>query len=402
MNNYSTLYKQELLENVIPFWMKHSVDKEQGGYYTCLDRYGNVFDTDKFTWLQGREVWLFSMLYNQVEKKEAWLNMALHGASFLQQHGRDKEGNWYFSFTREGKPLIQPYNIFSDCFAAMGFGSLYKATGNEAHADIARDTFANILRRRHNPKGKYSKAYPGTRELKNFSLPMILCNLSLEMEHLLDSATVNTLVEEVIAEVMETFYQKSTGLILENVFADGSFSDSFEGRLINPGHGIEAMWFIMDIGVRLKDQQLVNRALSIALHILEYSWDATHGGIYYFMDVKGKPPQQLEWDQKLWWVHVETLVCMAKGYKLTGSDEAKQWFEKVHNYTWQHFRDPEYREWFGYLNRQGEVLLTLKGGKWKGCFHVPRALYQIAKTLSDVQRSPEVENTRHGKGRAVL
>ncbi len=401
MKHYAALYKNELLENIIPFWLNHSRDEEHGGFYSCLDRYGNVFDTDKFIWLQGREVWTFSMLYTKVEKKEAWLSMALHGASFMQQYGRDNNGNWYFSLTREGKPLMQPYNIFSDGFAVMAFASLYKATGNHEYADIARTTFLNILQRRDNPKGKYTKAYPGVRPLKNFSLPMILCNLSLEMEHLLDTAMVNTLIEEVINEVMETFYQKDTGLIVENVLADGSLSDSFEGRLLNPGHAIEAMWFVMDLGVRLNNKKLIDKALSIALFTLEYSWDKTYGGIYYFLDIKGKPPQQLEWDQKLWWVHVETLVCLAKGYAITGSEEAGKWFEKVHDYTWQYFRDSSYPEWFGYLNRKGEVLLPLKGGKWKGCFHIPRALYQVWHALESTTEQID-ENRLHHERRQFL
>ena len=59
---------------------------------------------------------------------------------------------------------------------------------------------------------------------------------------------------------------------------------------------------------------------------------------------------------------------------------------KVHNYTWEHFKDQEHSEWFGYLNRRGEVLLSLKGGKWKGCFHVPRGLYQCWKTLEAISQ----------------
>lgn len=109
---YAGQYKAELLDSVVPFWMNHSKDSEFGGYFTCLDRYGKVFDTDKFMWLQGREVWLFSMLYNKVEKRQEWLDMALHGAEFMKKHGMDAQGHWYFSLTREGKPLIQPYNIF--------------------------------------------------------------------------------------------------------------------------------------------------------------------------------------------------------------------------------------------------------------------------------------------------
>jgi N-acylglucosamine 2-epimerase len=385
MKQYAELYRNELLDNVIPFWLKHSRDEENGGYFTCLDRYGKVFDRDKFMWLQGREVWCFSMLYDKVEKRQEWLDMALHGAKFMEKHGRDAAGNWYFSTTAEGQPLIQPYNIFSDCFAMMAFAALDKIAPNDTYRSIAADTFANILRRQHDWKGKYSKAYPGTRPLKNFSLPMILCNLSLEAEHILGSHKVDEFIPTVIHEVMEVFYQPDTGLILENVQPDGSFSDSFEGRLLNPGHTIEAMWFVMDLGRRIGDEGLVKKAVDIMLRTLEHGWDQQYGGIFYFLDYHGHPPQHLEWDQKLWWVHVESLVALARGYAYTGDERCKTWFETVHNYTWQHFKDPEYNEWFGYLNRRGEVLLPLKGGKWKGCFHVPRALYQVWKSLEGIE-----------------
>jgi N-acylglucosamine 2-epimerase len=381
LEKYSGLYKDELLDAVIPFWLSHSKDSDSGGYFTCLDRYGKVYDTDKFMWLQGREVWLFAMLYNKVEKKQQWLDMALHGALFMKKFGRDLEGNWYFSLTREGKPLVQPYNIFSDCFAAMAFSELYKATGDEEHKQIALTTFNNIQKRQINPKGLYTKAFPGTRPLKSFSLPMILCNLSLIMEDILGTEQVNKTIQPLIREVMEVFYDQATGLILENVTPEGEFSDSFEGRLLNPGHTNESMWFMMDLAVRNSDKALIDRSIEILLRSTEKGWDKKNGGIFYFLDVKGYPTQQLEWDQKLWWVHIETLISMAKGYRLTGNVACKNWFEIIHEYTWKHFKDPEYSEWFGYLNREGKPLLELKGGKWKGCFHVPRGLYEIWKIL---------------------
>ena len=99
-------YKEELLNNVLPFWIQHSQDKECGGYFTCLDQFGKVFDTDKFIWLQGREVWMFSMLYNKLEKKQEWLDCAIQGGEFLKKYGHDGNYNWYFSLNREGKPLV--------------------------------------------------------------------------------------------------------------------------------------------------------------------------------------------------------------------------------------------------------------------------------------------------------
>ncbi len=381
----SLQYKDELLNNIIPFWLLHSQDNKFGGYFTCLNRQGNVFDTDKFIWLQARQVWMFSMLYNNVEKRKEWLECAIQGGEFLKKFGHDSNLNWYFSLTREGKPIIKPYNIFSYTFATMAFGQLSKATGNKEYADIAKKTFDIILEKRSNPKGKWNKAFPGTRNLKSFSLPMILCNLSLEIEHLLDNEFMETTIKECIHEVMDIFLRPELGgLIVENVNEDGSLSDSFEGRLMNPGHAIEAMWFIMDLGKRTNRPKLIIKAMETTLKTLEYSWDKEHEGIFYFMDRKGFPPQQLEWDQKLWWVHMETLISLLKGYQMTGSQECLDWFEKVHEYTWKHFKDPQYPEWWGYLNRKGEVLLDLKGGKWKGCFHVPRGLYQCWKIMESI------------------
>ena len=379
----SELYKNTLLDNVLPFWSAHSLDRENGGYFTCLDRSGNVYDTDKFIWLQNRQVWTYSMFYNRLEAKAEWLDIARHGAEFLAQHGRDESG-WYFALDKTGQPLVQPYNIFSDCFAAMAFSQYAIASGEDRAKEIALQAYNNVMRRQSNPKGKYNKAYPGTRSLKSLAVPMILANLSLEMDWLLESSELEAVLAQTVREVMKDFRDAELGLMFENVTPEGKHIDCFDGRLINPGHGIEAMWFVMDIARRSNNLDLINQAVNVILNTLEFSWDKEYGGIYYFMDVKGYPLHQLEWNQKLWWVHLETLVALLMGFNLTQRQECWQWFERVHDYTWNNFTDSEYGEWFGYLSRQGELLLNLKGGKWKGCFHVPRALYLCWKQLETI------------------
>lgn len=375
-------YKSELLDSVLPFWLEKSQDREFGGYFTCLDRKGEVYDTDKFIWLQGREVWMFSMLYNKVEKRKEWLDAAVQGGEFLKKYGHDGCYNWYFSLTRDGKPLVEPYNIFSYTFSTMAFGQLSIATGNKEYADIAKKTFDIILSKVDNPKGKWNKLHPGTRGLKNFALPMILCNLALEIEPLLEPEFMQKTIDTCIHEVMDVFLRPELGgLVVENVGDDGSLVDCMDGRHMNPGHAIEAMWFIMDLGKRLNRPELIEKAKDTAIRMAEYGWDKEFGGIFYFMDLHGHPTQELEWDQKLWWVHIETLISMIKGYQLTGDKRCLEWFERVHDYVWTHFKDTEYPEWYGYLNRRGEVLLDGKGGKWKGCFHVPRGLYQCWQIL---------------------
>jgi N-acylglucosamine 2-epimerase len=387
LKDLSELYKHTLLDNVLPFWSQHSLDRQHGGYFTCLDRAGKVYDTDKFIWLQNRQVWTYSMFYNRLEKRTEWLDIARQGAEFLAQHGRDEEGNWYFALDRLGQPLVQPYNIFSDCFAVMAFSQYALASGQESAQEIALQAYNNVLRRQSNPKGKYNKTYPGTRSLKSLAVPMILANLSLEMDWLLPGSELEAILESTVQEVMQDFRDSETGLMYENVTPDGKHLDCFDGRLLNPGHGIEAMWFVMDIARRRGDLDLINQAVDVVISTLEFAWDQEYQGIYYFMDAQGYPLHQLEWDQKLWWVHLETLVALLMGYNLTGRSECLEWFERVHHYTWNHFTDADHGEWFGYLNRRGELLLNLKGGKWKGCFHVPRALYLCWQQL-EILNSP--------------
>ena len=386
---YASLYKNTLLDIIIPFWEKHSIDTEYGGYFTCLDIKGNVYDTEKFIWLQGRQAWTFSMLYNRVEKNDSWLAVAKNGIDFLIKNGMDKDGNFYFSTDRKGNPLIMPYNIFSDCFAAMAFSQYSLATGDEEIKELALRTYGNILKRKENPKGIYEKN-ASDNPLQGFSLPMILSNLVLELAHLLNPEEVESTIDNCIDQVMNIFLDRSSGLIHENVLPDGSHQDSFNGRLLNPGHGIEAMWFMIDIGVRRQDKGLIAEASEVIISILNHSWDAEYGGIYYFLDAKGHPPQQLEWNQKLWWVHLETLVALAKAYEHTGNSILIDWYKKVHTYAWTHFNDSENGEWFGYLNREGKVSLPLKGGKWKGCFHVPRAMYQCWKSFENIERNQPI------------
>jgi N-acylglucosamine 2-epimerase len=269
----------------------------------------------------------------------------------------------------------------------MGLSQFALATGDDAAKRAAVETFQRILQRRADPKGRYAKAVPETRPMISFSLPMILINLVGELEWLLPPGSYERTVAVSLDEVFGRFYDEERGVLHEHVAPDGGKLDTFDGRLLNPGHGIEAMWFVMDVAERQRDRALAERATAIALRTLELGWDREQDGIFYFLDLKGRPPQQLEWDQKLWWVHVETLIALLKGYRLTGNPSCWSWFEKVHAYTWARFPDPQFGEWFGYLNRRGEVLLSLKGGKWKGCFHVPRALFQCARELEQLAAS---------------
>ena len=202
-------------------------------------------------------------------------------------------------------------------------------------------------------------------------------------------------MEDAVEAVLGTFYRAEHGLVFENMPASGEpdLSSSL-GRQLNPGHVLEAMWFLLAyLETRPGSHEKIAKIADIIGNTLEFGWDKEYGGIYYFMDALGKPHLELQHNMKLWWVHCEAILAALYAYDLTREARFLDWFEKLDAWTWQHYPDPEYGEWFAYLDRRGEVTSSLKGGKWKTCFHVPRALLFAARRMRKIAASlPEAEN----------
>ncbi|MFA6890876.1 MAG: AGE family epimerase/isomerase [Sphaerochaetaceae bacterium] len=383
-------YSSELFENVIPFWLKYSLDHVYGGYCTCIDYDGTVFDTDKYSWMQGREIFLFSKLCLLYGIREEWRRAAKCGVDFMLAHGKAPNGDYYFALDRTGRPLVQPYNIFSDCFLCIGYAdySLIAETEEEREQTKveAIRLYNRIQERKTNPKGIWNKQVPGGRNLQMMSIPMIEAMLALELEGVLGKDAVKNKEDEVMKLFLSRHVDRERKCVFERVNPDGSHMlDVMEGRLLNPGHALEILWFLMTIAEKHNDEDRINDLGKIMLWCIERGWDDTYGGIFYYRDYDNRPLDKFESDMKLWWVHVEALNAFLLAWKLTGKQEFKEWFLKIDDWTWAKFPDHVHGEWYGYLSRQGEVASTLKGGKWKGFFHLPRMLYTCSGWLKDMQ-----------------
>lgn len=134
-------YRKELLENMLPFWLDHAIDRENGGIYTCLDREGNIYGTDKSVWFQGRALWAFCKAYNMIEKDPAFLSAAKCIYDFLPKCV-DTDGRMYFTVTADGRGLQKRRYYFSETFAAIGCAEYAKATGDREVMENAEHYFA--------------------------------------------------------------------------------------------------------------------------------------------------------------------------------------------------------------------------------------------------------------------
>lgn len=381
------IYRDGLLHDTLPFWIDHCVDREYGGFMTALDRDGTVVDTDKSIWVQGRFSWLLATLYSEVEPRPEWLELSRHGIDFLRRYGFDADGRMFFQVTREGRPLRKRRYIFSETFAVAALAAYARAAGDDEARQQAVDLFKLIEHYLLTPGLLPPKVNPEVRPAKALAIPMIMIVTAQILRQASDDPICQRWIDGSIAEIERDFMKPEFEAVLETVGPNGEFIDHFDGRTLNPGHAIEAAWFIMqEAQYRQGDQRLLQLGTTILDWMWRRGWDEQYGGLFYFRDVRGLPVQEYWQDMKFWWPHNEAIIATLMAYQMTGDPRYARWHQMVHDWSYAHFPDPEYGDWFGYLHRDGRVSVPLKGNMWKGPFHLPRMQLRCWQILEQMEK----------------
>lgn len=374
IKSWAESYKKDLTENIMPFWMKYGLDRENGGVYTCVDRDGSLMDTTKSVWFQGRFAFICSFAYNNVEKNQEWLDAAKSTLEFIEKHCFDEQGHMYFSVTAEGKPLRKRRYVFSETFAAIAMSEYALATGDQHWAKRAIQVFEDTQRFLATP-GFLPAKFEADVKLQGHSIVMILINVGSCIRKVVDDPKLTQQIDESIEKLKKYFIHPEFKCLLETVGENGEFIDTNMTRTINPGHCIETSWFIMEEAkLRGWDKPMLDMALQVFDWSWDWGWDKLYGGIINFRDCKNLPPQDYSQDMKFWWPQCETIIASLYAYLGTGDEKYLYRHERISEWTYAHFPDAEYGEWYGYLHRDGTVAQPAKGNLYKGPFHIPRMM----------------------------
>ena len=374
IKSWAESYKKDLTENIMPFWMKYGLDRENGGVYTCVDRDGSLMDTTKSVWFQGRFAFICSFAYNNVEKNQEWLDAAKSTLEFIEKHCFDEQGHMYFSVTAEGKPLRKRRYVFSETFAAIAMSEYALATGDQHWAKRAIQVFEDTQRFLATP-GFLPAKFEADVKLQGHSIVMILINVGSCIRKVVDDPKLTQQIDESIEKLKKYFIHPEFKCLLETVGENGEFIDTNMTRTINPGHCIETSWFIMEEAkLRGLDKPMLDMALQVFDWSWDWGWDKQYGGIINFRDCKNLPPQDYSQDMKFWWPQCETIIASLYAYLGTGDEKYLYRHERLSEWTYAHFPDAEYGEWYGYLHRDGTVAQPAKGNLYKGPFHIPRMM----------------------------
>ena len=375
---------REELKRSVDFWLEHGMDHVHGGIYTCLDRRGEVYSTDKSVWMQGRCAWTFAYLCHVYGVREEWLAASRSCLEFMEKYciNRAAGNRMYFTVTEDGKPLRQRRYCFSEGFYAIANAEYYGVTGDRDCLERARAAYELIWQLNNgliqDPTGLGPKTIPETRKGRALADPMIYLNITSVLRRC-DPEREALYIQrgrQCAEDIFRYHRKKDLHCTLESVAPDGTPELGYTaGRVVNPGHDIECSWFVMEFARQERDKALHAEAVSMFDDAITHGWDQEYGGLLYFIDCLGKPPEAYEHDMKLWWPHNEILIASLMIYRDTGDEKYLDYFRKTADYCRKHFCDPEYGEWFGYLRRDGiPTAPPCKGSTFKGPFHVPRSL----------------------------
>ena len=384
IKQWAESYKTDLTENIMPFWMEHGWDKVNGGVYTCVDRDGSLIDSTKSVWFQGRFAFICAYAYNNVEKNPLWLEAAKSTLDFIENHCFDENGRMYFSVTAEGKPLRMRRYVFSETFAAIAMSEYALATGDQKYAERALQIFKDTQRFLTTP-GILAPKFEESVQLQSHSIIMILINVGSCIRKVINDPKLTEQIDESIAKLKKYFIHPEFKCLLETVGMNGELVDTCMGRTINPGHCIETSWFIMEEAkLRGWDKEITDMALQIFDWSWDWGWDKQYGGIINFRDCRNLPSQDYSQDMKFWWPQTETIIASLYAYLATGDDEYIYKHQRISEWTYAHFPDAEFGEWYGYLHRDGTVAQPAKGNLFKGPFHIPRMMIKAYTLCQEI------------------
>ena len=386
LSYWAASYKEDLLGNILPFWLEHGLDKVNGGIYTCLTRTGELMDSTKSVWFQGRFAFTCCFAYNHVEKRQEYLDAAKLTLDFIEQHCFDTDGRMYFEVAADGTPLRKRRYIFSESFAAIAMAEYSKATGDHTYAEKALALFKDMRRFLATP-GLLPPKYEPTVQTQGHSITMIMINVASCIRKVIADAELDRQIDESLHALKTCFIHPEFKALLETVGPNGEFVDTLNGRVINPGHCIEPAWFLFDVATERGDKELTRLALTVLDWSWEWGWDKEYGGIINFRDCKNFPPQDYSQDMKFWWPQTEAIIANLYAFKLTGEEKYLKRHKQVSDWTYAHFPDAEYGEWYGYLHRDGSVAQTAKGNIFKGPFHIRRMMTKAYMLCQDLLRT---------------
>lgn len=371
-------YRYDLFDDFLPFMQKYVIDREYGGFMCTVDRDGTRINTDKHIWFEGRGIWVYSFLYNNLAKKEEYLDVARRSVDFVLKIQPKGDALWPKFLTRDGKPKSKPpAEVYGDLFVAEGLAEYSTASGEPEYWDIAREIVLKCVRiydrDDYNPAigrtylGPDAKPFPGARIL---GVWMVLLRTVTQMLRSRRDQELEALADRCVEAVMEAHYNPEFRLLNELLNHDLTRPTDEYAQLVYTGHAIETLWMVLDEAVRRKDKGLFDKAAERFRRHVRVAWDDIYGGVFHNLQ---NVEQNLWTLSKTLWAQEEVLIGSLMVVEHTGAAWAQQTFREMYDYVQDKFPLKQYGFplWILYADRK---VTFERHSNRVGNYHHPRHL----------------------------
>ncbi|NEE04326.1 AGE family epimerase/isomerase [Phytoactinopolyspora halotolerans] len=415
--------RKHLFDDVLAWWLTRGPDDQYGGVFTCWDNHGSrLLSTDKYTWSQGRWVWLLAATADAMRREpapdgsavtvERCLTEARSTARLLRAGAVQPDHSTVYVTDRTGA-AFEPSpgsglstSVFADCFVALGFARLAQVDRDEELGALAELILLSAAGRIDDGTAR-TDPYPVHPAFASFALPMIQLGTATEVYQATGSDASAQMTADAVRTLVGRFRNADDRADLcEQPPRQDGFADTLLARHRAPGHALECLWFLVHAinAVPAAAQALTDAELGpewiceSARRSLALGWDDEHGGLLRYADADGGPPRGRllddpyerlvteTWDTKLWWPHAEALYTTALLSTTYGDADLSRWHERLARYTFSVFPAGPGQEWIQIRDRAGAPLDRTVALPVKDPFHIARALLLLIDLESPHRR----------------
>jgi N-acylglucosamine 2-epimerase len=384
-------YHRRLFQLYLPFWDKGGVDRQHGGFLCELNDDGTVHDDEKFLWYQARGIWVYSYLYNQIDRDPRWLEVARKARGFMVRSMYAGEGQWREKVHRDGTPLEGVgKTVYGWLFAAVGLAELYLADGRQEDLDLVKASLRAAVQAYDDPNyaDTFIMMYVGldlpVQGLRSQGHSMVVITALTRLLAQKPDPELEALLQRHVDLVVNKFWNPEYGIQNELLDHDYRRVDAAKEHMYT-GHSVETLWMVMEVALRRHDRALFHLAAGRVRHLLEMTWDYVFDGFgsgNYHVFGDGRHPQGPDFSVKTMWAQCEAMLACMMVLEHTGETWALAWYERMRTFTLRTMPNPSHGVWRQAVDRQGKDIQRVGLSRYrKDNFHQARYLMRNLEAL---------------------
>lgn len=383
----AAFFRDHLLQNVVPFWARHSIDPTGNGFLHHLERDGRVFDASaRYAAMQARMVWSFSAAY-RADPRPEYLDAATAGARFLAERMWDERDGGVFRSVGPNGEVREPIKRLVDqAFALLGLTEHHRVSGDP----LSRARVGELLD--HVERHAWDTAHGGYVESceRDWTLRSALKTACIHDDMLTAMLAVAEVMpeprhEERVATLADLLMHRLTvgrpPRLVEKCRASWTYSPAATMDTLEIGHNLKGAWALTEVHRRTGRLDCLEAAARLTDFCLARAWDERNGGFFHAVFRGGR----LASDEKLWWTQCEGILALAALWSLTGEPRYRTSLDRLVDFCVAHFIDPEFGEWYASCGPDGTVRDPRKGHRWKAAYHPVRAGLYAWRALEEVE-----------------